>query len=295
MTDMAPTTGVSASSEGDGSAAGPGPVRRFDYALRARIMTLAAHDHALSRTEIAVLSNILARSDANGASRPGAGRIAQDIGASERQVRRSVEKLRRQGWIDVLSGKRGRANLYRVRAEGTRQQALMTRLGPGVIRVTHDTHVLVPMTPMSGGPMTPTSPQLIESKPIGGTGTAAPTRTPALAQALMEAWNTILTVCPPIKGWTPKRQQLLQALIDCETATPASMPEPKPGEWGFEPSDPSWWADLFRHIADNCPFLMGQVPGTDGRAPFVVTVDWMLKHDNLLKVFEGQFQDGAAA
>jgi len=40
---------------------------------------------------------------------------------------------------------------------------------------------------------------------------------------------------------------------------------------------------------------MGQVPGTDGRAPFVVTVDWMLKHDNLLKVFEGQFQDGAAA
>lgn len=179
--------------------------RPFDFAVKSRILTLAAHDHTLSRTDLAVLANIVGRAKGDtGLSYPPARTIANDIVASERQVRRSIETLRARGWIQVLPGARGRANRYRVCAEAQRHQELMTRLDPGLIPVTRDTRDRKdpgPMTPASGthdtgvrGPMTPASPEPIRSKPVDQPNTAPPS---AAVDALpgwlpMEAWTAFV-------------------------------------------------------------------------------------------------------
>lgn len=49
-----------------------------------------------------------------------------------------------------------------------------------------------------------------------------------------------------------------------------------------------WWADLFSYAAKS-KFLTGQAQSRDGRDPFVVTLDWLIKPENFAKLIEGRY------
>ena len=51
-----------------------------------------------------------------------------------------------------------------------------------------------------------------------------------------------------------------------------------------------WWARFFAYIADS-DFLMGRVDAHHGRKPFEVSLDWVLKPANFLKIIEGAYQN----
>jgi len=50
-----------------------------------------------------------------------------------------------------------------------------------------------------------------------------------------------------------------------------------------------WWARFFAYVADS-DFLMGRTQET-GRKPFEVSLDWVLKPANFLKIIEGAYQN----
>jgi hypothetical protein len=56
-----------------------------------------------------------------------------------------------------------------------------------------------------------------------------------------------------------------------------------------------WWARFFEYIGES-DFLMGRT-NTPGRKAFALSLDWLCKSDNFLKVIEGRFheQEGASA
>lgn len=49
----------------------------------------------------------------------------------------------------------------------------------------------------------------------------------------------------------------------------------------------AWWRDLFGHIAESA-FLTGQ-KHSPGREPFLISLDWILKPENLAKIIEGEY------
>lgn len=49
-----------------------------------------------------------------------------------------------------------------------------------------------------------------------------------------------------------------------------------------------WWEDFFAYVAKS-DFLMGRTGGT--RAPFQLSLDWLCKADNFLKVIEGRYEN----
>jgi hypothetical protein len=78
------------------------------------------------------------------AARPGASKLAEWTGWSERTVARAIEELR-GGWLDVDSGGKGRANRYRMRTP-VRES--------GVDSGTHVTESGVPLSQSQGTPVT---------------------------------------------------------------------------------------------------------------------------------------------
>jgi hypothetical protein len=52
-----------------------------------------------------------------------------------------------------------------------------------------------------------------------------------------------------------------------------------------------WWEELFGYIGQS-RFLLGNSPSRDGRVPFQLTLDWLVKsEENLAKVIEGNYHE----
>lgn len=75
------------------------------------------------------------------------------------------------------------------------------------------------------------------------------------------------------KDWGPERQTLLRA------------------RWNEEEKrqNVEWWKNLFLYIR-KCPFLMGEVDPALGHKRFFITLPWLVKKANLLKVIEGNYE-----
>ena len=54
-----------------------------------------------------------------------------------------------------------------------------------------------------------------------------------------------------------------------------------------------WWSRFFAYVAES-DFLMGR-SSTPGRKPFELSLDWLLKEANFLKVIEGAYENREAA
>lgn len=96
-------------------------------------------------------------------------------------------------------------------------------------------------------------------------------------QEIINLYHEVLPASPRIKDWTPARAASLKA------------------RWneGTDRQTLEYWRGLFEYIA-GIPFLTGRTPGVNGRRPFVLSLDWLLKAENFAKVREGRYEDLAA-
>lgn len=95
-------------------------------------------------------------------------------------------------------------------------------------------------------------------------------------QEIIALYHEILPASPMIRDWTPARSAALKARWN-EHADRQSL---------------DYWRKLFEYIA-TIPFLTGKI-SSNGRKPFVLSLDWLVKADNFAKVREGRYEDTAA-
>ena len=99
-------------------------------------------------------------------------------------------------------------------------------------------------------------------------------------QAIIDLYHEKLPMGTHVRHWTPARQQALRA------------------RWREDKSRQSlqWWGRFFDYVAAS-DFLTGRVSNRD-RRPFEISLDWICKSENFVKVLEGRYENremGAAA
>lgn len=89
---------------------------------------------------------------------------------------------------------------------------------------------------------------------------------------IVDLFKSILPELPQPRIWDETRQSNLRA------------------RWREDKKrqDINWWKRLFKYMRDS-DFLMGNVEPTPGRRRFVLTLDWLVKKSNLIKVIEGKY------
>lgn len=87
---------------------------------------------------------------------------------------------------------------------------------------------------------------------------------------IVELWNEVLPELPQPVKLTPARKANIRA------------------RWNDELPDLDSWRECFGHIRDSS-FLMGKVEPINGRKRFTATLDWVVKPDNLVKLYEGRY------
>lgn len=95
-------------------------------------------------------------------------------------------------------------------------------------------------------------------------------------QEIINLYHEILPASPVIRDWTPARAASLKA------------------RWneGTDRQTLDYWKRLFEYIA-GIPFLNGKV-SSNGRKPFLISLDWLVKAENFAKVREGRYEDAVA-
>jgi hypothetical protein len=89
---------------------------------------------------------------------------------------------------------------------------------------------------------------------------------------ILNLYHSILPGLPHIKEWTPARQALLRS------------------RWKENKDRQTlrWWTAYFESIKLS-DFLMGKVGGSNGRPPFMATLEWLIQPKNMVKVLEGNY------
>jgi hypothetical protein len=91
--------------------------------------------------------------------------------------------------------------------------------------------------------------------------------------AIVEAYHETLPTARRIRDWTPARQQALRARWREKT----------------ERQSLDWWKEFFAYVAKS-DFLCGRSPASPGRKPFELSLDWLCKSENFVKVLEGAYE-----
>ena len=127
-----------------------------------------------------------------------------------------------------------------------------------------------------GGPYPVTAPVPVPvySLPKGngakGPGPSAPDACPH--QAIIDLYHKHLPMGRQVRAWTPARQQSMRARWREQTKR----------------QDLKWWEKFFTYVAGS-DFLTGKT-ATPGRRPFELSLDWLVKAENMAKVIEGAYE-----
>ena len=91
-------------------------------------------------------------------------------------------------------------------------------------------------------------------------------------QSIVDLYHQTLPTARRIQEWTPARQQALRA------------------RWREKPDRQSleWWGKFFGYVAKS-EFLSGRTQAP-GRKPFELSLDWLCKSANFVKVLEGAYE-----
>lgn len=94
-------------------------------------------------------------------------------------------------------------------------------------------------------------------------------------QEIIDLYHRMLPTARQVREWTPARAQALRA------------------RWREKPKRQNlgWWEKFFGYVAES-DFLTGKVH-TPGRKPFELSLDWLVKAENMAKVIEGAYQNEA--
>lgn len=87
-------------------------------------------------------------------------------------------------------------------------------------------------------------------------------------------YHDTLPTARRIRDWTPARQQALRARWREKT----------------ERQTLDWWREFFAYVAKS-DFLCGRTPASSGRKPFELSLDWLCKSENFVKVLEGAYEN----
>lgn len=93
-------------------------------------------------------------------------------------------------------------------------------------------------------------------------------------QQIINIYHEVLPAARRVREWTPTRQQSLRT------------------RWR-EKSDRQnldWWRRYFEYVAAS-DFLCGRSTPSSGRKAFDVSLDWLCKSENLVKVVEGKYEN----
>lgn len=96
-------------------------------------------------------------------------------------------------------------------------------------------------------------------------------------QKIIEAYHRHLPMGRQVREWTPARSQALRARW-----------REKPQRQNLE-----WWDRFFAYVAKS-DFLTGKV-SSPRRRPFDLSLDWLVKAENLAKVVEGAYENDEVA
>lgn len=94
-------------------------------------------------------------------------------------------------------------------------------------------------------------------------------------QEILALWAEKLPSAIQPREWTPARSQALKA------------------RWREKRNrqDLEWWAKFFDYVGQS-DFLMGR-SSSGSRRPFELSIDWLLKQENFVKVIEGRYHEAA--
>jgi hypothetical protein len=103
-----------------------------------------------------------------------------------------------------------------------------------------------------------------------------PAAPPCPHQQIIDMFHEVLPELPAVRVWNEKRRKHLQA------------------RWKEDPERQTleWWRGFFEYIR-TCPWLMGQIPGKEGR-PFSCSLPWIVSPEPFAKILEGNYEARAA-
>lgn len=107
----------------------------------------------------------------------------------------------------------------------------------------------------------------------GGTSDDADGADNCPQQKIIEAYHRLLPSGRQVREWTPARGKALRT------------------RWREKPQRQKleWWERFFAYVAAS-DFLTGKT-STPGRKPFEVSLDWLVKAENMAKVIEGAYEN----
>ena len=93
-------------------------------------------------------------------------------------------------------------------------------------------------------------------------------------QQIIDLYHEMLPAARRVRDWTPARQQALRA------------------RWREKPERQAlnWWRKFFGYVSAS-DFLCGRTNPAPGRKPFDLSLDWLCKSENLVKVVEGAYEN----
>lgn len=95
---------------------------------------------------------------------------------------------------------------------------------------------------------------------------------------IIALYHEILPMCQQVREWNKQRQGYLRQ------------------RWRESPKRQNidWWRQYFAWVAES-KFLTGQRPGTNGRPPFIASLEWLILPSNMAEVIEGKYHRDQAA
>lgn len=96
---------------------------------------------------------------------------------------------------------------------------------------------------------------------------------PCPHQEIIDLFHAECPFASQIREWTPARQQALRTRW-----------REKKGRQNLD-----WWRKFFAYVATS-DFLSGRT-SSNGRKPFQLSLDWLLKSGNFVKVIEGRYEN----
>lgn len=103
---------------------------------------------------------------------------------------------------------------------------------------------------------------------------------------IVALYHEFLPELPGVKVWEGARQQNLQARW---------RERWKAGKYRTQEEGIAYWGKLFRHVSENCDWLMGRVQGRKGDKPFRASLDWIVNASNFAKLIEGRYDNREVA
>ena len=223
-------------------------------------------------------------SDDAGRCFPSMGAVAKKMRVSRSQAQRTVHGLIGKGFLAVTDnangGPPGSTRHYRIaldRLTGSTDAAPTGRMD-----ATGSTDATGRMDAQDGshgctetGRMDATQTVIEPSITVrDGEEPPKPAHIPACPhEEIIALFREVLPTARQVRTWTPARAQMLRARWR-EKANRQSL---------------EWWRRFFEHVSKS-DFLTGRTH-SQGRRPFDISLDWLIKSENFAKVLEGAYDN----